>query len=244
MAGITKKTALIDLQLLETCQRQQLEASAPRTMAVLRPLRLTIVNHPGAASELSVPNHPQNPQSGSRTLRFSPHLYIERDDFAEDPPPGFRRLKPGGAVRLRYAYVVRFVDVVRDANGEVIEVLCEYDPDTAHGKQPEGPKVRGIIHWVCAEDAHDAQVRLYDRLFTEAQPDLQHAGGLQAQLNPDSLSVCPAKIEAGLSNAQAPGCWQFERLGYFNTDADSRPGRPVFNRVVALRDTWNKRGAK
>ena len=244
LAGITKKTGLIDLALLENCQRQQLEAAAPRAMAVLRPLKLTLTNYADAAIELEVPNHPQEPGLGTRRLRFGPDLYIEREDFAEDPPPGFRRLHPGGRVRLRYAYVVRCTEVVHDDNGEVIEVRCEYDPDTGQGQQPEGPKVRGIIHWVCADDALDAEVRLYDRLFTEAEPDFHETKDPQTHINPDSLTTCQAKIEAGLSDARAPDCWQFERLGYFSADPAGQPGQLIFNRVVALRDTWGKRGNK
>ena len=242
LAGITKKTGLIDLALLENCQRRQLEAAAPRAMAVINPLKLTLINHTDTPTELSVPNHPQNPDLGTRPLQFGRELYIERDDFASTPPPGFRRLHPGGRVRLRYAYVVRCVEVVTDANGEVVEVLCEYDPDTAQGKPPEGPKVRGIIHWVCAASAQDSEVRLYDRLFTEAEPDFDASEDLQTQINPDSLATCQAKIEAGLSDAQAQGPWQFERLGYFSADPAGKPGQLIFNRVVALRDTWGKRG--
>ena len=244
LAGITKKTGLIDLALLENCQRQQLEAAAPRAMAVLNPLKLTVTNYSQSPTELSVPNHPQNPDLGQRALRFGPNLYIEREDFASKPPPGFRRLHPGGKVRLRYAYVVRCTEVVHDNDGEVIEVRCEYDPDTAQGQQPEGPKVRGIIHWVCADSAKAAEVRLYDRLFTEAEPDFHATKDSQTPINPDSLTTCQAKIEAGLSEARAPDGWQFERLGYFSADPAARPGQLIFNRVVALRDTWGKRGNK
>ncbi|NIP45302.1 MAG: glutamine--tRNA ligase/YqeY domain fusion protein [Gammaproteobacteria bacterium] len=240
--GITKKDNVIDVALLENCVREELDAKAARVMGVLRPLRMVIVNYPqGQEEALEAANHPQNPEMGTRSLPFSRELYIERDDFMEDPPKKFFRLAPGREVRLRYAYFVTCVDVVKDADGEVVEVHCTYDPETRGGGAPDGRKVKGTIHWVSAPHAIRAEVRLYDRLFNVPSPDAQD---FVAHINPHSLETLDAAhIEPSVVDA-APGTpFQFERLGYFCVDsADSRAGTPVLNRTVTLRDSWAKIG--
>ncbi len=240
--GITKKDNVIDVALLENCVREELDAKAARVMGVLRPLRMVIVNYPqGQEEALEAANHPQNPEMGTRSLPFSRELYIERDDFMEDPPKKFFRLAPGREVRLRYAYFVTCVDVVKDADGEVVELRCTYDPETRGGNAPDGRKVKGTIHWVSAAHAIRAEVRLYDRLFNVPSPDAQD---FVAHINPHSLETLDAAhIEPSVVDA-APGTpFQFERLGYFCVDsADSRAGTPVLNRTVTLRDSWAKIG--
>ena len=240
--GVTKKDNVIDVALLENCVREDLDRKAARVMGVLRPLRVVVVNYPeDAEEELDAANHPQNPDMGTRKVPFSRVMYIEREDFMEDPPKKFFRMAPGREVRLRYAYLVTCVDVVKDASGEVIEVHCRYDRETRGGSAPDGRKVKGTIHWVSARHALTAQVRLYDRLFSVPDPQ---AGNFLEHINADSLEcVESARIEPGVADA-APGTHlQFERLGYFCVDTvDSRPGAPVFNRTVTLRDSWAKRG--
>jgi glutaminyl-tRNA synthetase len=238
--GVTKKDNVIDVALLENCVREDLDAQAARVMGVLHPLRVVIDNYPQAETEeLDAANHPQNPDMGSRKLPFSQVVYIERDDFMEDPPKKFFRLAPGREVRLRYAYLVTCTEVVKDADGEVVEVHCRYDPASRGGTSPDGRKVKGTIHWVSAEHALSTEVRLYDRLFSVPSPD---AGGFTEHINPDSLvTLKAARLEPSLGDA-APGMhFQFERLGYFCVDTvDSRAGAPVFNRTVTLRDSWAK----
>jgi glutaminyl-tRNA synthetase len=240
--GVTKKDNVIDVALLENCVREDLDSKAPRVMAVLRPLRVVVVNYPeDAEEELDAANHPQNPDMGTRKVPFSRVIYIEREDFMEDPPKKFFRMAPGREVRLRYAYLVTCVDVVKDAGGEVTEVHCRYDKESRGGSAPDGRKVKGTIHWVSARHALTAQVRLYDRLFSVPDPQ---AGNFLEHINAESLEVLDAaRIEPGVAHA-APGTHlQFERLGYFIVDTvDSRPGAPVFNRTVTLRDSWAKRG--
>ena len=240
--GVTKKDNVIDVALLENCVREDLDAKAVRVMGVLRPLRVVIVNYPESeVDQLDAANHPQNPDMGTRKIPFSRVVFIERDDFMEDPPKKFFRLAPGREVRLRYAYLVTCVDVIKDDSGEVIEVHCRYDPDSRGGAAPDGRKVKGTIHWVSAEHALSAQVRLYDRLFSVPDPD---AGNFLEHINGESLELLDgARVEPGLGDA-APGTHlQFERLGYFCVDSvDSRPGTPVFNRTVTLRDSWAKSG--
>jgi glutaminyl-tRNA synthetase len=240
--GVTKKDNVIDVALLENCVREELDAKAARVMGVLRPLRVVIVNYPEDGEEaLEAANHPQNPDMGTREVPFSRVIYIEQEDFMEDPPKKFFRLAPGREVRLRYAYLVTCVDVVRDASGEVVEVHCRYDPETRGGSAPDGRKVKGTIHWVSAAHALTAEVRLYDRLFSVPSPD---AGDFKEHINPQSLvTLDAARIEPSVTDA-APGTHlQFERLGYFCIDTvDSRPGAPVFNRTVTLRDSWAKIG--
>ena len=232
-------SADLDVTLLEHCQRENLNPVVPRVMCVLRPLKVVIDNYPeGQTEEMTAPLFPQDPsRDGERKLPFSRVLYIERDDFAEDPPKGFHRLSPGREVRLRSAYLVRCESVVKDADGEVIEVHCTYDPETRGGDSPVGRKVKATLHWVSAPHAIDAEVRLYDRLFVHEDPaSTEH---FLDHLNPSSLEVLrAAKVEPSLSGAPAGSRFQFERLGYFAVDPDSTQGTLVFNRTVSLRDTW------
>jgi glutaminyl-tRNA synthetase len=254
--GVAKFNSTIDMAWLEDAIRADLNERAPRAMAVLRPLRVVIENYPeGQVDDLEAANHPQYPELGMRTVPFARELYVERDDFMEDAPKNFFRLKPGGEVRLRYAYFIKCTDVVKDAAGNVTELRCSYDPETRGGNAPDGRKVKGTIHWVSAEHAHTGTVRLYDHLFkTEFPDDPPGAGSGDPRttgtwldnVNPDSLQIIrDAKLEPSLSGAGPGTHFQFERLGYFFTDpADSSPGNPVFNRTVTLRDTWAKEAKK
>ena len=242
LVGITRKDTVIEMGLLENCARECLDPVVPRAMAVVNPLKLVIENYPeGETETIEVRNHPSNPTVGTRTITLSRELYIERDDFSEDPPKKFFRLAPGREVRLRYGFVVRCTGVVKDAGGQVVELRCLYDPATRHGVQPDGRKVKGIIHWVNAGDALEAEVRLYDRLFSGANPGADKNTDFREFLNPESLTIRKhAMLEASLAEP-APGVrYQFERLGYFFPDGDSRPGKLVFNRIVTLRDSWAK----
>jgi len=241
--GVAKRNSVVDLALLEYCVREDLNRRAPRVMAVLRPLRVVIDNYPEEqVEELDAVNNPEDPSMGTRKVPFSRVLYIERDDFREDPPKQFFRLAPGREVRLRYAYFITCSRVVKDERtGEVVELHCTYDPATRGGDAPDGRKVRATLHWVSAAHALEAEVRLYDHLFVNADPsDDQEGADFTPSLNPQSLEVLQScRLEPSLEGA-APGCrYQFERLGYFCVDAvDSAPGAPVFNRTVTLRDTW------
>jgi len=239
--GVAKFNSRIDIRLLEHCLREDLNRRAPRVMGVLRPLRLVIDNYPdGQTEELEAINNPEDPSAGTRKVPFSRILYIERDDFMEHPPKKFYRLAPGREVRLRYAYFVTCTDVVKDESGEVVELHCTYDPATRGGDSPDGRKPKATLHWVSAAHALEAEVRLYDYLFTKENPDdVAEGADWKANLNPNSLEVIPdAKVEPSLAGA-APGTrCQFERLGYFCTDPDSSEGRLVFNRTVTLKDTW------
>ena len=239
--GVAKRENIVDVALLEHAVREDLNLHAPRVMAVLRPLRLVIENYPeGQTEEVSVVNNPEDPSAGSRKVPFSRVLYIERDDFMEDPPKKFFRLAPGREVRLRCAYFITCTGVTKDpASGEVTELRCTYDPATRGGDAPDGRKVKATLHWVSAAHAIAAEVRLYDRLFNAEQPGA--SGDYRADLNPNSLEVIrEAKVEPSLA-AAAPGVRvQFERIGYFSVDRDSVAGRPVFNRTVTLKDSWAK----
>ncbi len=241
--GITKKDALIDMALLESCVRDHLDRSVPRAMAVLRPLKVVIENFPeGRVEEMSAANHPRQPGMGARSVPFSREIYIERDDFMEDPPRKFHRLGPGREVRLRYGFIVRCDQVIKDTKtGEVLELRCSYDPETRSGGARSDRKVKGTIHWVSAEQSVEAEVRLYDRLFTVPSPD-SDGRDFGEFLNPGSMEVIRnAKVEAGLASAGAGSRFQFERLGYFCVDnRTSESGTPVFNRTVGLRDSWAK----
>ncbi|MCK9392913.1 MAG: glutamine--tRNA ligase/YqeY domain fusion protein [Syntrophales bacterium] len=239
--GVAKNDNLVDIALLEHCVREDLNERAPRAMAVLRPLRVVIDNYPeNQVEEFECPNHPQNPKMGTRKVPFSRVLYIEYDDFLEDPPKKYHRLGPGREVRLRNAYVIRYENMVKnEQTGQIEEIHCSYDPETRNAPPADGRKIPGVIHWVAADHAIPAEVRLYDRLFRVAEPKDEN---YTADLNPDSLSILAnCYVEAGLKDA-APGTgYQFERLGYFCADLkDSRPGKPVFNRIVPLRDSWAK----
>ncbi len=238
--GVGRAANWIDLSVLEECVRDQLNESAPRRQAVLNPLKLTIINYPEGQSEnLTAANHPQQPEQGTRTLPFDRELYIEQEDFLEDPPKKFFRLAPGREVRLRNAYIIKCEEVVKNEQGEIVELRCSADLDTL-GKNPaDGRKVKGIIHWVAAKHAREVEVRIYDRLFNQENPE-KAADFIQA-LNPESLQVVTAFVEPGLIAAQPEECFQFERVGYFTVDKQlSDSGRPVFNRTVTLRDTWAK----
>ena len=241
--GVTKSDTRIDISVLENSLREDLDKTVPRVMAVLRPLKVVIENYPeNEEEELDAANHPQKPEMGSRKVAFSRVIYIEQDDFMLDAPKKFFRLAPGREVRLRYAYFITCNEVIKDEHtGEVCELRCTYDPASKGGNSPDGRKVKGTLHWVSAEHALKAEVRLYDRLYTEANPE---KGGRDSKafLNPNSLEVLSdALVERSLENAQAEDRFQFERLGYFCADKEEwRPEKPVFNRAVTLRDTWGK----
>ena len=239
--GVAKANSLVDVAQLEATIRDDLNPRVKRVMAVLDPLKVTITNWPaGQTEELDASYYPHDvPLEGSRKVPFSGTLYIERSDFAEKPPPKFFRLTPGGEVRLRYGYFIKCEEVVKDDAGKIIELRCTYDPDTKSGKNPpDGRKVKGTIHWLSADHAHDATVRLYDRLFKVEQPGKDR--DIMEDVNPDSLAVCEAKIEPELASAEVGERFQFERQGYFCVDPDSTGEHLVFNRIVTLRDTWAK----
>ncbi len=239
--GVAKANSIVDVSLLEHCLREDLNRRAPRVMAVLNPLKVVITNYPeGQSEELDAINNPEDPSMGTRKVPFSKTIYIEQDDFRLDPPRKFFRLAPGREVRLRYAYFITCREVIQDHEGKIVELRCTYDPATRGGNAPDGRKVKATLHWVSAGHAFDAQVRLYDRLFLK--PDPEADGNFRQCLNPDSLKVLKGcKLEPGLAKASAGEIYQFERLGYFCVDSkDSRPGQPVFNRTVTLRDAWAK----
>ncbi len=240
--GVTKQESTVEFALLEHCVREELNRVALRRMAVLDPLKVTLVDWPeGKSEELEAVNNPEDPSAGTRTVRFGRELWIERDDFLEDPPKKFFRLAPGREVRLRWGYVVRCDEVVKNAAGEVIELRCTHDAATRGGGTPDGRKVKGTIHWVNAADAVDAEVRLYDHLFDREDPEAVEAGAdFLSALNPASLEVrTGCKLEPALAAATPGERVQFERIGYFVADeTDHAPGRPVFNRTATLRDTW------
>ena len=242
--GVTKTNGTIDLAMLEHFVREDLNRRAPRVMAVLKPLKVVIDNYPeGQTEEMEAVNNPEDESAGTRKVPFSRVLYIEQDDFREDPPKGYFRLSPGKEVRLRYAYFITARSVVKNEKGEVVEVHCTYDPATRGGNAPDGRKVKSTIHWVSAAHAMNGEVRLYDNLFSNPDPnDVPEGQDFTANLNPDSLEVVgQAKLEPSLGNAKAGDRYQFERLGYFCVDPDSAPGKLVFNRTVALKDTWAKK---
>jgi glutaminyl-tRNA synthetase len=243
--GVAKNDSVVDVALLEHCVREYLNKHAPRVMAVLQPLRLVIENYPEDQVEyVTATNNPEDPAMGTRQLPFGRELYIERDDFREDPPKKFFRLAPGREVRLKDAYLVRCVGVVKDPKtGEVIELRCTYDPETRGGGTPDGRQVQGTLHWVSAAHAAPAEVRLYDRLFVKEDPDAEKEGlDFTAHVNPNSLqTLAQCWVEPGLATAAPGSRWQFLRQGYFCVDnTDSGPGRLVFNRTVSLKDTWAK----
>lgn len=239
--GVGKRENLVDMALLEFCVREELNKWAPRVMGVLRPLKVVITNYPeGQLEELQAINNPEDPGAGTRPLPFSRELYIERDDFLEDPPKKFYRLAPGREVRLRYAFFLKCEEAIKDpASGEVVELRCTYDPATRGGQAPDGRQVKATIHWVSAAHAMPAEVRLYDRLFTHPHPAATE--DFKAHLNPHSLEVIyPAWLEPSLTGAAAGSHYQLERLGYFCVDPDTSPDRLVLNRTVGLRDAWAK----
>jgi glutaminyl-tRNA synthetase len=238
--GVAKRESVVDLAFLEHCVRTELNRTAERRMGVLRPLKVVIENYPeGESEELDAVNNPEDAGAGSRKVPFSRELFIEREDFMEDPPKKFFRLAPGREVRLRYAYFITCREVVKNADGEIIELRCTYDPETRGGDAPDGRKVKATLHWVSATHAVDAVVRLYDRLFQSADPGA--GGNFLDDINPDSLEVvAQARLEPGLAGLPVGATVQLERLGYFCVDRDSTPDRRVFNRTITLRDTWAK----
>ena len=243
--GVAKRNSTVDIAMLEHCLREDLNRSAPRVMAVLRPLRVVLDNYPeGQVEELEAVNNPEDPAMGTRRVPFARVLYIEREDFREDPPKGFFRLSPGREVRLRYAYIIKCVDAIKDPKtGEVTELRCTYDPDTRSGSAQSGRKVKATLHWVSAARAIAAEVRLYGHLFTTENPDdVEEGADWKNSLNPNSLeTLASCRVEPSLAVAAPGSHYQFERLGYFCADCmDSRAGALVFNRTVPLRDTWAK----
>ncbi|MFL6440100.1 MAG: glutamine--tRNA ligase/YqeY domain fusion protein [Terriglobales bacterium] len=241
--GVSKTNGTIELAMLEHFLREDLNKRAPRVMAVLRPLKVVIDNYPeDKVEQMDAINNPEDASAGTRKVPFSRMLYIEQDDFRENPPKQFYRLSPGREVRLRYGYFVTCTNLVKDEAGRVIEVHCSYDPATRGGNAPDGRKVKSTIHWVSAEHAVNAEVRIYDNLFAKEDPnDVEEGKDWTANLNPNSLEViADAKLEPSLANAATGSRYQFERLGYFCVDPDSKPGAPVFNRTVALKDAWTR----
>lgn len=244
--GVTKQESVIDMSLLEHSVRDDLNKKARRVMGVLNPLKVVITNYPeGLTEEMDAVNNPEDESMGKRKVPFSGVLYIEREDFMEDPPKKFFRLSPGVEVRLRYAYFIKCTDVVKDENGEITELRCTYDPETRGGDAPDGRKVKATIHWVSSKHAIAAEVRLYDRLFTDPEPG-SGGGDYKDYLNPLSLSVLKdCRLEPGLADAEPGVYYQFERLGYFTPDCvDSKKGSPVFNRTVTLKDAWAREKGK
>ena len=232
--GITKKDKSIEMALLENSVREKLDVDSPRIMAVLNPLKVTIENYSdGATEDMDAKNHPKNPDMGNRSMIFNKEIFIERDDFMEHPSEKFYRLKPGGEVRLRFAYIIKCKDIIKDNKGNIIELICTYDPETKSGSGTSTKKVKSAIHWVAANNAIKARVNLYNALFSVAQPDGEE------DLNPQSLEIIEALIEASVANAKVGDRFQFERNGYFILDADGDDGK-IFNRIITLRDTWAK----
>ncbi len=242
--GVAKGNSIVDLALLEHCIREELNSKATRVMGVLRPLKVVIDSYSeGLVEEFEVPNNPEDPEAGNRKVPFTRTVYIDQEDFCENPPKKYFRLAPGQEVRLKSAYIIKCESLVKDEKtGEVIEVHCSYDPGSRGGNAPDGRKVKGTIHWVSAEHAFDAEVRLYDNLFGDPNPGSDENVDFLDQINPDSLEVLTnCKMEPGLKNAKSGDMFQFLRLGYFCVDGvDSKPGKLVFNRTVSLKDTWAK----
>ena len=241
--GVSRTNGIVDLAMLEHFVREELNTRAPRVMAVLRPLKVVLENYPESqVEEMEAINNPEDASAGARKVPFSRVLYIEQDDFREDPPKGYFRLAPGREVRLRYGYFITCKNVVKNDKGEVVEVHCTYDPETRGGNARDGRKVKSTIHWVSAAHAVEAEVRLYETLFTKANPeDVPEGKDFTANLNPQSLEVVrSAMLEPSLADVPVGARYQFERLGYFCADHESKPGKPVFNRTVALKDTWAK----
>jgi glutaminyl-tRNA synthetase len=239
--GLAKRDSLVDVAQLEHAVREDLNARAPRVMAVLDPLRVVIENYPeDQVEEIEAVNNPEDETPGTRKVPFSRVVYVEREDFREDPPKKFFRLAPGREVRLRYAYLITCTSVVKDESGNVVELQCTYDPATRGGSPPDGRKVKATLHWVSARHALEAEARLYDRLFTKENPDdVEEGEDFTASINADSLKVVSgAKVEPSLASAAPGDFYQFERQGYFAVDTDSRPGKLVFNRTVSLKDAW------
>mgnify|MGYP000911020481 FL=1 len=237
---------MTDVAVLEHAIREEFNRQAGRRLGVLRPVKVVLTNYPeGRLEMVDAVNNPEDPASGRRPVPFSRELYIERDDFMETPPPKFFRLRPGGEVRLKYAYIIRCDEVVREASGDIAELRCTADLASKSGGVHADRKVKGTIHWVSAPHAVEAEVRLYDRLFTVPQPDTGGEGAdFKSFLNPHSLETVQARLEPSLAEADPAARYQFERLGYFSLDPDTRPGRLVFNRTIPLKDSWAKEARK
>jgi glutaminyl-tRNA synthetase len=237
--GVAKANSVVDVGMLEFSIREVLNRSSLRRMAVLRPLKVVIENYPeGKVEEIEAINHPDDPSAGSRKITFGRELYIERDDFMENPPKKFFRLSPGNEVRLRYAYFITCREVVKNAAGEIVELRCTYDPATKGGNAPDGRKVKATMHWLSAPHSVPVEIRLYNPLFAKPAPD---AANFAEDLNPQSLEILTdARVEPTIAAAHSPEVMQFERQGYFVRDPDSTPDRPVFNRTIGLRDTFAK----
>jgi glutaminyl-tRNA synthetase len=244
--GVAKRDNVIDLSLLEFCIREDLNKRAERRMAVLNPLKVVITNYPeGKFEDIPAVNNPEDEAAGKRPVPFGRELYIEREDFMENPPKQFFRLAPGTEVRLRYAYLVKCEQVVKDSNGNITELHCTYDPQSGGGGSSDGRKVKGVIHWLSAQHAVKAEIRLFDRLFTKENPDDVPEGiDWKTGLYPDSLKVIEGFVEPSVANAKPLDRFQFERMGYFTADYDSQPQRLIFNRTATLKDTWAKITAK
>jgi len=240
--GIAKRDNVIDLSLLEFCLREDLNKRAQRRMVVLNPLKVVITNYPdGQVEQLEAINNPEDESAGKRLVPFSKEIYIEQEDFMENPPKKFFRLAPGKEVRLRYAYFLKCNEVIKDSNGNVIELRCTIDPASKGGNSPDGRKVQGTIHWASAQHAIKAEIRLFDRLFTKANPDdVAEGEDWKSSLNPESIKVIEGYLEPSLADAKSLDKFQFERMGYFSVDYDSKPGKLVFNRTTTLKDTWAK----
>lgn len=244
--GVAKRDNIIDLSLLEFCVREDLNKRAQRRMAVVNPIKVVITNYPEDGSELfTAINNPEDESAGTRQVAFGRELYIERDDFMENPPKKYYRLCPGGEVRLRYAYLIKCEEVIKDAAGQVVELRCTYDPLSGHGSSSDGRKVKGVIHWVSARDAFSAELRMYDNLFAKENPDeVEEGQTFLDNINPDSMVVKLAYLEPSLAGAQPGTKFQFERVGYFCVDPDSTDEKMVFNKTVGLKDSWAKIAAK
>jgi glutaminyl-tRNA synthetase len=240
--GVSKTNGITQLQQLEYYVREDLNKHALRVMAVLKPLKVVLTNYPDdQVEEMEAVNNPEDASAGTRKIPFSKVLYIEQDDFREVPPPKFYRLSPGKEVRLRYGYIIKCENVVKDADGNIVELHCTYDSETRSGGAASSRKVKATIHWVSAAHALGAEVRLYDTLFTKEEPeDVPEGQDFTANLNPNSLEVITSKVEPGLQEAVPGTRYQFERMGYFCVDPDSTPGQPVFNRTITLKDAWAK----
>lgn len=244
--GVAKRDNVIDLGLLEFCVREDLNKRAERRMAVLNPIKVVITNYPeGEAEMISCVNNPEDESAGHREVPFSREVYIERDDFMEVPPKKYFRLSPGNEVRLRYAYLIRCNEVIKNEQGEIVELRCTYDPMSKGGQSSDGRKVKGVIHWVSAPHAKEAEIRLFDRLFTrESLDDIEEGKTFKDYLNPASLTVVKGYVEPSLAGTAPGSKYQFERIGYFCADKDSSVEKPVFNRTVTLKDSWSKMAAK
>jgi glutaminyl-tRNA synthetase len=237
--GITKYDGLTDVAVLEHTIRDEFNRHSPRRLAVLRPLKVVLTNYPKEkVEELDAVNNPQQPETGTRKVPFCRELFIDREDFMETPPPKYFRLKPGGEARLKYGYIIRCDEAVKDGTGQIVELRCTADLESKSGGPTAGRKVKGTIHWVSARHAVDAEVRLYDRLFTVPEPDAD--GDFKKHINPDSLEIVQAKCEPSLRQARPDVRYQFERLAYFALEKESTPEKLIFNRTITLKDTWAK----